>query len=209
MYKKPLPSLAELQHHFNYDPKTGDLMWKNPTFHTCAKGVIGPTGTNHGYRVVGLKGEIYLQHRIIWKMMTGVDPDQDMTLDHIDEDQGNNRWDNLQQVSLSENQTRSSKHIRAPRLEVWQQRTGRWTVRRIRPYTGGIHNEYLGTFDTREEALAVPINAIFEKPPPKMQVRKTRYGTWEARVWDRTLKKKVHVGTFHSRELALAAKYEP
>ena len=202
MYKKSLPTSEYLNFYFRYEPTTGDLFWRVRYHQGCAKGAIGPSGTNHGYRVVCLHRRIYLQHRIIWKMMTGGDPDPTLAMDHINEDVGDNRWVNLRQITVSENVSRSSKHRRVDTLQVWQSAGGKWCARINHP-AGGYTN--IGTFDTRAEALAADGGKPFVRPDPKMQARKTRYGTWEARIWDPELKRKVHVGTYPTRELALKA----
>jgi len=214
MYKKPLPSATELHHYFTYDPSTGDLRWKNPTHHTCARGVIGPGGTNHGYRVVGLNGEIYLQHRIIWKMMTGRDPDPDKAMDHIDENQGNNRWGNLREVSFSENAYRSSKHQRTSwSRTVRKMKNGRFQVIMGRARTvEGVTTKvqlHVGVFNTEAEARSCPLVAkpTAGKQPPKVQVKQQPSGRWRARVWDRATKRKIYLGTFDTKEQALDVKY--
>jgi len=206
MYYKPLPDLDELLHRFDYDPDTGYLTWRNPTFRTCAKGVIDPTAQCHGYRVVGLHGVTYLQHRIIWKWVTGNDPDPDLAMDHIDEDTGNNRWCNLRQTTFSDNASRSSKHVRAVRLVVWQNRYGRWSASRETPHVGGATRDHIGTFDTKAEALSQDVNNIYEKPPLITQVKQATSGRWEARYWDREQKKKIQIGTFDTKEQARACK---
>lgn len=91
---KPLPSLDDLNTRFSYDPDTGTLTWLNGT----------PAGYLHkGYLCVKVLGIKYYGHRLIWKMMTGEDPDPSRVIDHIDRNGANNRWDNLRLVSISDN----------------------------------------------------------------------------------------------------------
>jgi len=140
--------------------------------------------------------------------MTGEDPDPALTIDHINENPGDNRWCNLRQVSKSKNIYRSSKFKRVPCLTA-QKRGDKWqAVAREQNTIEGVRTvkcRHLGMFDTREEALAADIN----KPPPppdnKPRVRRTKSGRWEARVRIGP-GKRAHLGTFDTKEQALNAK---
>lgn len=55
-----------------------------------------------GYRRVGVNGTPYLEHRVIYAMHYGEIPD-DMDVDHIDNNRGNNRIENLQLLSRLDN----------------------------------------------------------------------------------------------------------
>jgi hypothetical protein len=89
-----LPSQQELNSLFNYDPETGIL-----TRRWSGRPVIG--GNKRGHVVVGVGRKFYLAHRIIWKIMTGDDPEN--FIDHIDCNGKNNRWINLREASHAEN----------------------------------------------------------------------------------------------------------
>lgn len=100
---KPLPSLERLNELFVYEPLTGDLRWKSvpPKFQRAKIDDLVGTIGEKGYRVVGVDRVYYLAHRIIWKMMTGDDPaDQ---VDHEDTNRQNNRWSNLRDASNGPN----------------------------------------------------------------------------------------------------------
>lgn len=86
--------------HFRYDPNTGHLYWK--------KGKDGrqlhkPAGhaDRTGYRRVMINYKMYLAHRLIWLLHYGEWPKQH--IDHIDGNPGNNRLENLRDVSRSVN----------------------------------------------------------------------------------------------------------
>ena len=100
---KPLPALETLNELFIYDPSSGDLRWKSipKNFRRARVGdLVGTIGAK-GYRIVGIDRVYYLAHRIIWKMMTGSDPvDQ---VDHEDTNRINNRWENLRSTSNGPN----------------------------------------------------------------------------------------------------------
>lgn len=116
---KVLPSQEHLNSRLQYDPKTGQLFWKwrDPASFSVTDnrgqewaanawnahyaGVEAFTSPDrNGYRHGKIDKVKYQAHRVIWKMVYGVDPD---TIDHIDGDQGNNRLANLRDCSVAEN----------------------------------------------------------------------------------------------------------
>lgn len=100
---KALPDTAELNRLFDYDPKTGVLSWKWVRSRAYRIKVGDPAGTvtTRGYLNVGIGRRYYYAHRIIWKMMTGIDPEDQ--IDHIDGNRLNNRWANLRAADNSRN----------------------------------------------------------------------------------------------------------
>lgn len=197
MYKKPLPPIERLMELLSYDPETGALQWKVATHHKCSKGTICPGIGSHGYKMVTIDRVTYLQHRIIWAMQTGYPPPDDLIIDHIDEDPSNNRWGNLRLLDNAANVSRSSKHKRLPVIvphknggfQCWKGRT------------------YVGRFASKEDALeADPAKTIDmrKNTTPTVRVRKGKSKSgWEARVYING--KRIHLGTFPTRELALQA----
>jgi hypothetical protein len=90
---------------FDYDPETGLLTWK---FSSAQIKQGSEVGTNSStpksctkYRAVRLFGLNYKIHRIIWLMQTGEYPKGD--IDHIDGNGLNNKWENLRDVTHSQN----------------------------------------------------------------------------------------------------------
>jgi len=109
-----------------------------------------------GYIQLRIDKTLYLAHRIAYKVMTGEDPDGE--IDHIDHDRSNNAWGNLRLVSHQENcrnvgLTAANKsgmvgvRVRAD--------TGRWTAE----ICVDGRNVVLGSFSTKEEALAARVAA--------------------------------------------------
>lgn len=90
---------------FDYDPKTGKVVWKFESAQIVKGAEIGTNTdtarSNTKYRAVKLFGLSYKVHRIIWLMQTGDWPEGDV--DHIDGDGLNNKWDNLRDVTHSQN----------------------------------------------------------------------------------------------------------
>lgn len=90
---------------FEYREESGTLHWK---FGGTQFNSGDEVGTNAStpmsatqYRSVFLFGKQYKVHRIIWLMKTGVWPDGE--IDHIDGDGLNNRFENLRDVTHSQN----------------------------------------------------------------------------------------------------------
>jgi len=103
---KELPSLESLNDHFFYNPINGKLYNRIDRASMARKGM--EAGTDHaGYREVYVDGKAYFTHRIIWKMVTGKDPVEE--LDHISHDKLDNRMDNLREVTRAENNQNLSK----------------------------------------------------------------------------------------------------
>ena len=93
-------------------------------------------GYKRTYIMVKVEGEGYVAHRLIWKMMTGADPDE---IDHRDRDKHNNKWVNLRDVGhsinmrnkpVSPNNTSGHKHIH------WSSKLSRWVVQLAVPGKG-------------------------------------------------------------------------
>jgi len=71
----------------NYNAKAGDI--------------AGSLNKINGYVEVSIDGKAYYAHRLIWLIMTGAMPcDQ---IDHIDHNPNNNRWENLREATHQEN----------------------------------------------------------------------------------------------------------
>ena len=94
MTEKTLPTAEELREAFCYDPETGFLRWR--------KSGVKVTCRHHsGYIVVGFHKRQMLVHRVIWCMVTGKWPaDQ---IDHINLKCSDNRWINLREATHADN----------------------------------------------------------------------------------------------------------
>jgi len=101
---------------FMYNSETGELIWKNrpidhfKSLHSCnrlnsacagkkAGGLVKGWGETK-YQVINLDGKKFKAHRIIWKMINGVDPEE---IDHINGNGLDNRVVNLRDVTRSGN----------------------------------------------------------------------------------------------------------
>lgn len=150
---KPLPEQSILKKKFNYNPSTGKLYWIK------RKGQEAGTVGRQGYRSVTLNNIVYQAHRVIYKWMTGEDPE---IIDHIDRDKDNNRWSNLRSVSERDNVLNSPF---ADEGCVEQMKGGKWRARlTCRPL--GIIHKHVGTFTSevaaREAALKARSEVYYE-----------------------------------------------
>lgn len=161
-----LPSKEELDKLLRYEPDTGLLFWRRRTedlfvnrgghspAHTCAKwnGRFADKPAlikvMHGYRAGRLNRDYVMAHRVIWKLMTNVDPIQ---VDHIDGDRSNNRWENLRNVTIAENRrnvARRSDNTSGAVGVHWDRRLKKWVASIV------LKTVYLGAFDSFDEAVA-------------------------------------------------------
>ena len=96
----PMPSQTDIKKLLDYDPATGYLTWKE-TRRTKKKGARAGSIDNLGYRCLAMANKrTYKAHRLIWKIMTGEEPTG--TIDHINGDRDDNRWENLRQANMSQ-----------------------------------------------------------------------------------------------------------
>lgn len=168
-YRK-LPTKAVLDKLLKYDPDTGAFIWRlRPvTLFSAGRSAKQPRSIEHvcnqwnsrwagkpaatlkpdGYHYIHLEYKTLLAHRVAWKIMTGVDP---IEIDHIDGNRSNNKWsnlrngtrsDNLRNISLRSNNTSGYHGVR------FDKRKQKW-----------IANIKVGTFDSREAAIAARKNA--------------------------------------------------
>lgn len=157
-----LPDQIVLQKLLRYNPDTGVLLWNHrsvedfvPTVartrewqqkwwnRRFADTVVGSLSTE-GYLCARIMGNTYKVHRLIWKLVHGEDPD---FVDHVNGNRADNRLCNLRSVPRSENAKNLTS--RGGDLGV-SLRNGRWRAR----ITDSGKLVQLGTFDTREEAIA-------------------------------------------------------
>jgi len=168
MTRKPLPSQAELAKLLSYDPETGKLFWKpQPGEYFATKRAAGIwnsrfagreafTGIDPvtGYHRAGIKGVRYRAHRIIWKLVYGVDPD---VIDHLNHGRTDNRLDNLRSGTLAENNMNSLRVYNTGGVPGvrYREDSGLW-IAHIR--TEG-RQTYLGQFNNHDDAAAARKNA--------------------------------------------------
>lgn len=102
---KSLPAQEELLTLFRYDEVSGKIFRRsregNNWFNSRFAGSEAGYESADGYIKIKYQGASYLAQRIIWKMVTGFDPEG--SVDHIDGVKNNNRWGNLRDVTHDQN----------------------------------------------------------------------------------------------------------
>jgi hypothetical protein len=147
---KPLPSQSLIKEWFSYDHETGDFVW---IYHPKNKHVIGNKCKPHyksKYISASINGVKYQVHRLIYKYMTGNEPN---IMDHINGDPSDNRWCNLRSVTPAENNLNMKLAVNNKSGTVgvyYHAKQNRW----LTSVTQGKRAYHLGSFKTKCEAIA-------------------------------------------------------
>ena len=165
---KPLPTQELLRKLLDYDPETGALIWRErtPDMFTAAtrsaewqcknwnSGYVGKPALNslakHGYLRGTLLQKHQYAHRIIWKWMTGEEPN---IIDHINGTRNDNHWKNLRSGSQSQNMQNArmrSNNTSGTLGVTWHTTAQIWTAR----IQINNHKIFLGNFNNIKDAIA-------------------------------------------------------
>lgn len=132
-------SISVLREALDYNPETGQLIWKKrPREHfATARGMNifnnrdagKPAGRvdTKGYPEIRIFGKTIRAHQIAWAFQTGYWPAN--LIDHINGDRADNRWCNLREVSHAENVKNKALDSRNTSGVVgvcWDKQEGRW-----------------------------------------------------------------------------------
>lgn len=159
---KTLPPLEILNFLFVYDSSTGILSRRVSTSPNALKDTEAGTITSSGYRTVYIRDDNrkkgkYFVHRIIYKMVTGEEPTS--TIDHIDGNPLNNKYDNLRLATSAVNNRNQKMHSHNTSGHTgvsWSKLADKWQAHvKVKNKLYG-----LGLFDTIEEAIAARKGAI-------------------------------------------------
>lgn len=142
---------AQALEFLQYVPETGHLIWiKKASDKTNVGARAGWQRSIAGYRQVGLFGSIYYEHRLIWLMVNGGFPENQ--IGHINGIKDDNRYANLRHVTSSQNIT----NIGAKRDNTsgtknvhWCNRNRRW----IAKVKIDGHTHHAGSFADYESAV--------------------------------------------------------
>ena len=96
----PLPSKERLLSLLEYDCNTGLLKWKKQKQSRVNGKIAGYKSRN--YIKVQIDGAEFMAHRLVWRLVTGVDPGS-AQIDHINGDKHDNRFLNLRLASNAQN----------------------------------------------------------------------------------------------------------
>ena len=143
-----------LNHLFEYDKETGNLIWKikpSSRGHHVKAGDIAGTLKSHGYLCVGINYNSYRAHRLIFLMHKGYLP---KTIDHINGDKLDNRIENLRAATVGQNQHNrktNANNTSGYKGVSWSKALKKWTAR----ITLERKTINLGYFSNVEEAAEV------------------------------------------------------
>lgn len=134
----------------SYDAQTGLFTWRVKPAPAIRSGSLAGRTDARGYVGINIRYKKYAAHRLAWLYVTGSWPSQQ--IDHIDRNPGNNRFDNLRDVTGSQN-CLNRVHPEAARRGargVTLLKSGRWQAQIARQGRA----QYLGTFPSEAEASA-------------------------------------------------------
>ena len=109
---------------------------------------------NNGYLQTKLNGKTVFVHTIIALCYLGEKP-EGKQIDHINSIRNDNRVENLQYITASENNLKKTNYGGKPIKGIDKRPNGRFTVRIMI----NRKNACLGTYDTEEEAIEIYIQA--------------------------------------------------
>lgn len=140
-------TIEELNGIFEY--KNNDLYFRISKG-KYKKGKLAGRQTKRGYRQVGIKGNLYLIHRLIYTLLKGTAPLG--IVDHIDGNPFNNAIENLRDVSHlqnSANRGKSKNNKTGHAGIIFCIQTGKYRV----DFNFNRKRYYLGRFDKLEDAV--------------------------------------------------------
>ncbi|ENU89235.1 MULTISPECIES: HNH endonuclease [Acinetobacter] len=158
--------LENIDVHAFFEYKDGQLIWKMLPDYYAEWNVLNRLNSRffgtragrlnkRGYRDIGIWGEKYLEHRIIFFMHHGYLP---KLIDHIDGNTTNNRIENLREASQSQNAMNSKRPISNSsgcKGVVKRKNENKWMAQ----ITKNGKVIYLGTFKRFEDAVKARIDA--------------------------------------------------
>ena len=166
---KPLPDLEVLKSTLVLDAASGALFWRDRApemfqcrqsylaWHTNFAGKRADHLAGNGYMRVRLrisgKQEIYSAHRIIWKMVAGHDPAEE--IDHIDQNRTNNAISNLREATRLQNTLNRTIYTKSVSRRQYPAGVYPRRGKFLAQVTVDGRTHYLGMFDTPEAARAV------------------------------------------------------
>jgi len=155
-------SIDELRSLLDYDPATGELVWKPRDPALFKNGVryqswntrfagkqAGSVNKVSGYRLVAVVGSYLYAHRIAYALHHGEWPE---VIDHANGDRLDNRIENLSSVSAAENMRniKIPSHNTSGSIGVyWDKVNSKWCSQII---VGGIKKN-LGRFSSYDDAV--------------------------------------------------------
>jgi len=149
----------ELRNLFYYDQENGLLICKNGSKGRRTNDIAGHLERRTRRRRIYVNGRRHFCYRLVWLYVTGEWPEG--AIDHINGNQGDDRFENLRIATRSENQA----NIRRPKHNTSGFKGVSWSESR-RKWCAGIKKDgksfNLGRFDSAEEAHAAYVAKAHE-----------------------------------------------
>jgi hypothetical protein len=148
----------QLKNYLSYDPESGVFIRVKDNSKLKSEKILG-TKHSTGYVVIRVNDKLYKAHRLAWLYMNGEFPS--LTIDHINRDGFDNRWENLREVTQkqnSENRSVAKNNTSGHPGVDWAKKLGKWRARITVNYKGF----HIGYFDTKEKAIEAYRNKAAE-----------------------------------------------
>ena len=144
-----------LKQILNYNPDTGIFTWVKRTTRSDLLGKTAGSPHSSGYISISIHNQKRLAHRLAWLYMTGGWPINH--IDHIDGDKTNNAFNNLRDITRSENlhNVHKAKKNNKVNLLGVSAHQGKWRMQIMR---NGVMTRISG-FDTPEQAHKAYLDA--------------------------------------------------
>ena len=143
----------EVRRLFEYDPVTGNLIWRSDK-KLRRSGKIAGCSDNNGYIVLKVAGKKYYAHRLIWLWSFGEFPEK--SIDHINGHPYDNRLINLRLATSQENHQNQKINMctySGFKGVTYIKSTGHWCVH----ITINDKTTYHGTYTSKEAAIKARI----------------------------------------------------
>jgi hypothetical protein len=150
---------SELKELLEYNPDTGLFTWKKTVNSRAVIGSIAGWNINEGYIQISIYGKKYRAHRLAYLYMTGEWPKE--LVDHINQIKDDNRWTNLREATVSQNNINSKKQKNNKsgyRGVYWDSKNQMWRVQ----IKYKSKHRYLGRYTDIEHAAAAYNRAALE-----------------------------------------------
>lgn len=146
--------IINLKEYLNYNPITGEFRWLKSNSNRVHVGDLAGYLDTKGYITIRYFGKLYQAHRLAWLYMTGEFPN---IIDHINRNRKDNRFENLRDVSASQNNMNSKTRIdNTSGIRGVSKFRNKW---RARSSIKG-KEKHLGIYETKEKAEQAYLNFI-------------------------------------------------
>jgi len=147
--------LKLVNEYLEYQPATGELIWKKGKGRVKSGQVAGYDDDDKGYRCIKINSKPYKIHRINYLIHHGRMPKM---LDHLNQIKNDNRIENLRESNGSQNQGNVSSRANNTsgfRGVTWVETRQKWAAKGPKFVKGEWKQGSLGYFDCPKEAYKV------------------------------------------------------